>query len=234
MGATDTPDIVKIMRVVLVVALAGAPYSAYCLVAAPRVRDQAAQVLTITCDELIRNGPGGRRYIALSEACLLGEKSVSESDWETGAIELYHPLHSASLPKPPQPRDLALVLCITDEMARRRLRDDWKRREQLGQLGLSAFTCEVGRAAKLLPEWANKGLRAQFPGIQPNCCWLVKVSGYEPTADRAEQFFRHGFGSALAATALLVGWGFWRWRAADRAANQLAFSLADSSSHEPP
>src|SRR5689334_16722242 len=126
MGATNTTDIVKFMRSLLFVALGTALYSVYCLASAPRVREQAAQVPTITCDQLIRNGPGGQRYVALSEACLLGEKSVSEVDGETGALELYHPLYSARLAKAPQPRDLAVLLCLTDEMERRRIRDDWK------------------------------------------------------------------------------------------------------------
>ena len=212
MGATKPANIVKFMRGMLLVALGIALYSAYCLAAAPRVREQAAQVQTITCDELIRNGPGGRRYVALTEACLLGEKSVSEVDWETGAFELYHPLYSARLPKAPQPRDLAVVLCITDEMERRRLRDDWKQRERLGQSGLSTFTCEVGRGAERLPAWARDGLKAQFPGIQPSGCWVVTVSGYEPTEDHAAQYLRHGIGSGIATAALLLGWGIWRWR----------------------
>jgi hypothetical protein len=143
---------------------------------------------------------------------LLGKKSVGiETDWETGAFELYHPLYSASLPKPPRPRDLALLLCITDEMARRRVRDDWNQRERLGQSGLSAFTCEVGRGDRL-PAWARDGLKAEFPGIQPSGCWVVTVSGYEPTAELAAQYLRHGIGSGLAATVLLLGWGIWCWR----------------------
>jgi hypothetical protein len=142
---------------------------------------------------------------------LLGRKSVSDSDWETGSLELYHPLYSASLREVPRPRDVALLLCITDEMERRRLRDDWNRRERLGQSGLSAFTCEVGRGERL-PAWARDGLKAEFPGIQPDGCWVVTLSGYEPTADRAAQYLRHGVGSGLAATALLLGWGIWLWR----------------------
>jgi hypothetical protein len=101
------------------------------------------------------------------------------------------------LPEAPQPRDLALVLCITDEMERRRLRDDRNQRERLGQSGMSAFTCEVGNGAERLPAWARDGLKAQFPGIQPGGCWVVTVSGYEPTADRAAQYVRHGLGSGL-------------------------------------
>jgi hypothetical protein len=210
-ATTNTADSVKFMWGMLVVALGVALYSAYCLAAAPRVREQAAQVPTLTCDELIRNGPGGRRYVALTEACLLGKKSVSDSDWETGFIELYHPLYSASLPKRPLPRDLTLLLHITDELERHRLRDDWNQRERLGQPVLSAFTCEVGRGDRLLA-WARDGLKAEFPGIQPSGCWVVTVSGYEPTADLAAQYLRHGIGSGLAATALLLGWGILCWR----------------------
>jgi hypothetical protein len=203
---------VKFMRGMLLVALGLALYSAYCLASAPRVRDLATQVQMMKCDELIRNGPGGRRYVALTEACLLGENSVSDVDAETGALELYHPLYSATLPKPPQPRNVGVVLCITDEMERRRIRDDWKGRERLGLPGLSAFACEVGRGGGRLPKWASDGLKANFPGIQPNDCWVVTLSGYEPTADRATLYFCHGIGSGLAATALLLYWGNWRWR----------------------
>jgi hypothetical protein len=219
-STTNTADSVKFMWGMLVVALVIALYSAYCLAAAPRVREQAAQVPTMTCDELIRNGPGGRRYVALTEACLLGKKSVSESDWETGSFELYHPLYSASLPKPPRPRGLALLLCITDEMARRRLRDDWNQRERLGQPGLSAFTCEVKKGVEL-PAWAVDGLKAEFPGIQPSGCWVVTLSGYEPTAELAAQYLRHGIGSGLAATALFLGCaGIWCWRRRSGAVSQ--------------
>ena len=50
MSATNTVTDVKLMRGVLLVALGIALYSAYCLAAAPRVREQAAQVQTMTCD----------------------------------------------------------------------------------------------------------------------------------------------------------------------------------------
>jgi hypothetical protein len=48
--------------------------------------------------------------------------------------------------------------------------------------------------------------------MQPSGCWVVTVSGYEPTMDRAVQYERHGIGSGIAATALLLGWAIWRWR----------------------
>src|SRR5262245_38054556 len=86
--------------------------------------------------------PSRRSLFALTKACLLGDRSGSDWDGETGSLELYHPLYPASPPEAPQPRDLALVLCITDEMERRGLRDDRNQRARLGQSGLSAFTCE--------------------------------------------------------------------------------------------
>ena len=213
MGATTTNDPTtneqtKLMWFLLVVALGVGLYSVLCLRAVPQVREQAAQVPSLTCDQLIRRGPGGQRYVILTESCLLGDKSVSESDGETGAFEIYHPLYPATLRQPPQPGDLKMVLYLTDEMARRRIRDDRNERRRLGQPGLSGFTCEVvGQGRERFPEWARKGLRDEFPGIPLGDCWLVSVNGYEPTPQLAAFYVRHGVIAGLVATALLVGAG---------------------------
>src|SRR5689334_23035897 len=111
-------------------------YGGCCLVQSPMERQEAAAVPRMTCAQLIKNGPGNNRYVALTDACLSSRPSVAEWDGETGALEMYHPLYEAHQPQEPPPRDLALVLCIMDEMERRRIRDDSNQRKQLGQPGL--------------------------------------------------------------------------------------------------
>src|SRR5262249_1881265 len=138
MSATTTNDLTtneqtKLMWFLLVVALGVGLYSVLCLRAVPQVREQAAQVPSLTCDQLIRRGPGGQRYVILTESCLLGDKSVSESDGETAAFDLYPPLYPATLRQPPQPGDLNIVLYLTDEMERRRIRDDRNERGRTTQ-----------------------------------------------------------------------------------------------------
>jgi hypothetical protein len=118
----------------------------------------------MTCNELIQNGAGNQRYIILTDACLNVEgRSVSECDGETGALELYHPLYAANLKQEPAPRDLTLLLGITDEMARRRIRDDRRRRQQAGQAGLSPFTGELTRGDKLPAKAWWRPIRASRP-----------------------------------------------------------------------
>ena len=65
MGATTTNDLTtneqtKLMWFLLVVALGVGLYSVHCLRAVPQVREQAAQVPSLTCDQLIRLPLRGR------------------------------------------------------------------------------------------------------------------------------------------------------------------------------
>src|SRR5262245_60984082 len=100
-----------------------------------------SHVPRMTCDELVRNGPAGHRYVALTDARLSNRRSVSELDGETGGLELYHTVFSAALGREPDPRDLKLVLCVLVEGERRRIRDDRNQRAGEGRPALGEFTC---------------------------------------------------------------------------------------------
>jgi hypothetical protein len=169
----------------------------YCLTASPRVRQQAADLPRMTCNELLQYGAGNHRYVTLTDACLSGDRSVAQQDSDTGAQEMYHLLHAANLKQEPAPRDLTLILAIMEEMARRRIRDD---RNQRQQAGLSPLTAEAKRGGE---SWAREGLRANFPGIVLGKCWITTVGNHEPTLERAQQLWRHGLWSTAAAAALL-------------------------------
>jgi hypothetical protein len=205
---TDT-DLRNEVRWLFVAALGLFTYGAYCLVQAPRVREQADALPRMTCAQLIQNGPGANRFIALTDARLSDGTSVSERDSESGALEMYHPIYQAQLQQEPDPHDLRLVLCVMDEMERRRVRDDRDHRQQLGQPGLSELTGEVKTGAAHLPPWARRGLMEKYRGLPLDTCWVVIVGLYEPTALRAASFQRHGVISLLVAVVLFLGWWVW-------------------------
>jgi hypothetical protein len=160
----------------------------------------------LTCAQLIQNGPGPQRYVTLLDARLSDGKSVSERDGATVALEMYHPIFEARLAQEPAPRDIGLILCIMDEMERRRIRDDRNERLRLGQAGLSELTGEVQPAAQHLPDWARRRLAQQFPGLPLDACRLVIVGQYEPTAYRASRLLKHGAVALLGASVLLALW----------------------------
>jgi hypothetical protein len=197
------------MKPLLFIGIGVALYGGYCLVASPRVRQQAAVLPRVSCEQLIRKGPAGNRYVVLTDLSLSDRKSVSEWDGETGALEMYHGVYPAQLEKEPDPRDLAVVLALTDELARRHIRDDRNARKEQGQRGLGELTVEVSRADKL-PKWAREGLAAEYPGIRLADCWLVATGGYEPTAERAAHLLWHGCIAIPAAAVMILIW--WRWR----------------------
>jgi len=214
---------VTFRRTVLQIGCGLLVYAGCCLVQSPQVQQEAASVPSITCAELIKNGPGNKQYVALTDACLSSRPSVAERDSETGALEMYHPLYGAAHAQEPEPPDLALVLCIMDERERQRLRDDSKERQQLGQPGLSVFTGEVVKRADRLPQWARDGLREKYPGVVLGKCWVVTVGLQEPTERRAHTLWCYGIVASLAGGTLLVGWLAWRpARAVKRADQQLA------------
>ena len=186
------------------VALGAAVYSLYCLGRLPGVYADMARVPRVTCADLARGGPAGHRYVALADARLSAGRSVGERDGETGGLELYHPVYPAGLGREPDPRDLRLVLCVTDEGARRRVRDDRDRRAAEGRPGLGEFTCAV-RDGDRLPDWARDGLAATYPGLRPDACRVLVVGEKEPTPAYARRLAWHGVISGVAAVAALAG-----------------------------
>jgi hypothetical protein len=169
------------------------------------VRQQSADLPRRTCDQLIQDGPGPHRYLALTDACLSGGSSVAERDGESGHLEMYHPLYPAHRQPEPAAGELRLLLCIKDELARRRIRDDRGPRFQLGEL--------IGEVSKAdLPGWARARLDAQYPGLRLDQCWLIKVGEHEPTPARADRL--QWYGLVTLPVAMVIGIGWWMWTAA--------------------
>src|SRR5262249_12629958 len=106
----------RFRKAMVVVAVCLFLYGVSCLWQSPRVRDEAARLPRMTCDQLVHKCPGTNRYVSLSDAWFnIAGFSLSEQDWHTGALESYPPLYAAHLPQEPQPRDLTIILGIMDE-----------------------------------------------------------------------------------------------------------------------
>jgi hypothetical protein len=207
----DTFDNLSSLRkAILVVAVGALLYGGYCLWQSPKVRIEAASVPRMTCAELVKNGPGQHRHVVLTDAWFnLGGRSVSERDSDTGALEMYHPLYPAKLKEQPAPADLTLILCIMDEMKRRRIRDLHNQQQQLGRTGLGNLTGAVTSSASL-PDWARAGLAKEYAGIPLNQCWIITIGKYEPTELRADNLMSHGIIATSAGCAAILGWWVWR------------------------
>lgn len=191
-------------RALFFIALGAAAFGIYFLGQLPGVLDEMRHVPRMTCDDLVRNGPAGHRYVAVTDARLSDRKSVSERDSDTGALELYHAVYPAGLGQEPEPRDLKLVLCIMDEGERRRVRDDRNRRTEEGRPGLDEFTCAVHKADRL-PAWARTGLAATYPNIRLDDCWLLVIGEAEPTPAYARRLALYG-GVASLSSILIFAW----------------------------
>src|SRR5947209_8805308 len=93
------------MKGVFIASIGLALYGVYCLVMSPIVRQEAEDLPRLTCDQLSKNRPGNHRYVALTDACLSGGRSVAQRDPDTGALE------SSAVRGPPQTRAAAGRAC---------------------------------------------------------------------------------------------------------------------------
>jgi hypothetical protein len=203
-----TDNVASFMKAVLVVAVGVLLYGGYCLIQSPLVRRAAASVPRMSCADLLKNGPGNHPYVALTDAWLNLGRSVSRRDSDTGAVEMYHPLYPANLKEEPAPRDLSLIVCIMDELERRRIRDVRNQQHQLGQAGLGELTGAVTAGADL-PPWARQGFADKYPGIPLAQCWIITIGRHEPTELRAQKLMNHGILATLAACGMILCWCIW-------------------------
>lgn len=205
-----------------IIAVGMLAYGGHCLREAPAIRQAIDNLPEMTCEQLVRDGPSGHRYILLTDVVLSGGRSVAERDGETGALELYHPIYSAAKEKEPPAVELNLILGVHDETDRRRVRDDRNQRQTLGQPGLSPLIVEVTTTADQLPAWAQEELAKNYPGILMSRCRVVTIGRDEPTAVHAQNLQWRGLGLTTLGV-MILGWCVWQIRARDpraaRAAN---------------
>jgi len=208
-------------------------YGGRCLREAPAMREAIENLPEMTCEQLVRDGANGHRYVILTDAALSGGRSVAERDGESGALELYHPVYPAARAKEPPAIELNLVLGVLDETDRRRVRDDRNEREKQGKPGLSPLIVEVSLTADRLPAWAQEGLANNYRGILLSRCRVVTIGVDEPTPANAQHLQWRGFGFT-ALGVMLLGWLVWQIRVSDpRAAPAAGSHSAGAPSRSP-
>jgi hypothetical protein len=161
---------------VLVVGILALSYGGCVVPNSYAVRELAERVPRMTCDELVRNGPGPNEYVTLTDVRLCRGGYVFRRDSFNGSLdELVQPVYSARLARPPEPQELALLLRITD---------DQEKDELIGQPGTVEFTCAVSKGVRKVDAGIARALEDKYPSIQLARCWLLTVGNLEPTAAR--------------------------------------------------
>jgi hypothetical protein len=201
-----------------IIAVGMLAYGGHCLREAPAMREAIENLPEMTCEQLVRDGPGGHRYIVLTDVVLSSGRSVAERDGESGALELYHPIYSAAKVKEPSAVELNLILGVHDESDRRRVRDDRNQRQAIGQAALSPLIVEVTTTADRLPAWAQEGFANNYRGILLSRCRVVTIGGDEPTAAHARNLQWRGIGFTVLGL-IVLGWCAWQIRARSESGN---------------
>jgi len=216
-----------------VVAVGMLTYGGHCLREAPTMRKAIENLPEMTCEQLVCDGPGGHRYVVLTDAALSSGRSVAERDSESGALELYHPIYPAAKAKEPPAVELSLILGILDESDRRRVRDDRNERQTLGQAGVSPLTVEVTTTADQLPAWAQEGLANNYRGILVSRCRVVTIGLDEPTAAHSRQLQLCGIGFTVFGL-ITLGWCAWHLRVRSQSGDRSEPQTGAASLTAPP
>ena len=167
------------------------------------VQALAERVPRMTCDQLVRNGPGQNYYVTLTDVRLCSGGYLMRRDGMDGNLdELCQPVYSAALVREPQASELTLLLRITADRAKDEL---------IGQPGVVEFTCRASRNMSQIDAAMAMALEKKYPGIQLAQCWLLNVGHLEPTVARAERMTRDGIVALVIGGALVLTWAAWRW-----------------------
>ena len=174
-------------------------YGAWCVALSGRVEEEAGRLPKLTCDQLIKNGPGGNNYITLTDVHLCSRGYAFYRDMDN-AMQMYLPIYSSRLPQEPWPRDLAILLEILDDRDRERL---------LAQPDVGELTCEIWTRVDQIDTGFHEVIAAKYPGIQLKKCRVVSVGLHEPTVLKAQRIRQDAIVSFVLGGALL-GWLAWR------------------------
>jgi hypothetical protein len=185
----------------LVVAVLLLLYGGWTMHGGSVVEERAALVPRMTCDELVRDGPGGNTYVTLTDVKVCRGATLFYRDGlSPGHVQETVPVYSAKHAQEPAPRELGLVLQVFDDEQRQRI----IRQPEAGEL-----TCEVRRAPGWLGPQDVPALESAYPGLRVGQCWILGVGLFEPTAARANQMKQDGALAATLGLAVLAGLGLW-------------------------
>jgi hypothetical protein len=172
----------------------------FLIVCSFRTAEHAQGLPRMTCDDLIRNGPGANRFITLTDVYLCSAGDAFREDMDR-SIEMYVPVFSDHLKQEPKPADIALLLEVLDDRDRERLLE----RPDVGELNVELWT-----PAGQLDPWVFDRLGAIYPGIQLAKCRVLSVGLHEPSALHARSELHEGMILVFVAVACQLGRWIWR------------------------
>src|SRR5215471_13999276 len=114
----------------------------------------------MTCDELVRNGPGKNQFLKLTDVRLCSGGYAFYRDMDA-AMEMFIPIYSSRLAQEPPARELTPLLNIEDDRDRERL---------LARPDVDELICELWWRVDQLEPWVTDCLAAKYPGIRFRNC----------------------------------------------------------------
>jgi hypothetical protein len=153
------------------------------------IKKQAENLPRMTCDDLVRNGPGKNTYVTLTDVMLCSRGHAMARDMDA-AMQMYVPIYSRN-GREPEPVELTLVLEVHDDRDRELL---------LAQPDIGELNCQVDRTIDDIDPGFIKTLETKYAGIRVLKMRMVSVGLHEPTLVKSQRVWWHGIVSVL------LGW----------------------------
>jgi hypothetical protein len=164
-----------------------------------RWEEQAAKLPRLTCEEILRRGPGTDDLVIVSDVRPCSRQPVY---WSTGGGDIsvdeyfYLPVYPAGAAKEPENRDVTFLYYSSSRDAGRAL---------IGQRAGTEVLCTVRLAAGQLDTSTEELLESQYPGLRARQCWLLTTHRTGTMTEWAEDAHRSGIGFLVAGVGLIAG-----------------------------
>src|SRR5215831_4902940 len=169
------------------------------LYASKALQEKAAKLPRLTCDQILRKGPGTDEYVIVTDVRPCSRVCVY---WSTGGGDIsvdeyfYLPVYPAGAAKEPENRDVTFLFFATDRHVGLSL---------IGQPAGTEVECMVGKASRELDAPTQELLKARYPGLRVRDCWLLTTHFREPMSERAKDAYWSGIGFLVVGVLLVAG-----------------------------
>ena len=168
------------------------------LYASKALQEKAAKLPRLTCDQILRKGPGTNDYVIVTDVRPCSRECVY---WSTGGGDIsvdeyfYLPVYPAGAAKEPENHDVAFLFFTTERDIGLKL---------IGQPAGTELLCTVGRGTSELDSDTQQLLASRYPGLRVRDCWLLTTHDDRSMSERAAQGYRAGIGFLVAGVLLIT------------------------------
>ena len=168
------------------------------LVVSQRWQEREPNIPRLTCDQILRQGPGTADLVIVTDVRPCTREPVY---WSTGGGDIhideyfYLPVYPVGAAKEPENHEVAFLFFTTERDIGLKL---------IGHPAGTELLCTVGLGISELDSDTQELLASRYPGLRVRDCWLLTTHDDRSMSERAAQGYRAGIGFLVAGVLLIT------------------------------